>query len=277
MTRRPPVLATILLIWLCAGLTLQAAAVSDEPRARQTSREEAGRIRVPEGFLVEQVAAPPLVGHPMMACFDDRGRLFVAESAGSNLAADALLKNPPSFIRLLEDTDGDGRFDKSTIFADRMTMPMGVLWYRGALYTASPPSLWRLVDRDGDGRADQRRELVTRFGFTGNAADIHGPFLGPDGRLYWTDGRHGYTIQRPGATPLTGEGARIFRCRPDGTDVEAFCGGGMDDPVEVAFTPEGEPLATVDILIGQPSRMDAIIYAIEGGAKPYFEPVLHEF
>ena len=75
---------------------------------------------------------------------------------------------------------------------------MGVLWYRGALYTASPPSLWRLEDSDGDGRADERRELVTRFGFTGNAADIHGPFLGPDGRLYWADGRHGHTIQRPG-------------------------------------------------------------------------------
>src|SRR6516165_8782610 len=278
MARRPQVLATILLlIWLCAGLTLQAAAVRDEPRARQTSREEAGQIRVPAGFIVEQVAAPPLVGHPMMACFDDRGRLFVAESAGLNPDADALLKDPPSFIRLLEDADGDGRFDKSTIFADRMTMPMGVLWYRGALYTASPPSLWRIEDRDGDGRAEERRELVTRFGFTGNAADIHGPFLGPDGRLYWTDGRHGFTIQRPGGQALTGEGARIFRCRPDGTDVEAFCGGGMDDPVEVAFTPEGEPLVTVDILIGRPSRIDAIIYAIEGGAYPYYEPVLHEF
>src|SRR5436190_3575952 len=133
------------------------------------------------------------------------------------------------------DTDGDGRFDKSTIFADRMTMPMGVLWYRGALYTASPPSLWRLEDRNGDGHADNRRELVTRFGFTGNAADIHGPFLGPDGRFYWADGRHGHTIQRPDGSALSGKAARIFRCRPDGTDVEVVCGGGMDNPVEVAF------------------------------------------
>src|SRR5215469_12257608 len=144
MTRRPPVLATILRIWLCAGLTLQAAAVGDEPRPRQPSREVAGRIRVPAGFIVEQVAAPPLVGHPMMACFDDRGRLFVAESAGVYLKAEQLLKERPHRIRLLEDTDGDGRFDRSTVFADRMTMPMGVLWYRGALYSASPPSLWQL-------------------------------------------------------------------------------------------------------------------------------------
>ncbi len=278
MTRpRPILLGTILVISFGAGWAFGAETGSDEPRRQEPNRELAARVRVPEGFVVEQVAAPPLVEHPMMACFDDRGRLFVAEAAGLNLKADALLKDRPNFIRLLEDTDGDGHFDKSTIFADKMTMPMGVLWYRGALYTASPPSLWRLEDRDGDGRADERRELITRFGFTGNAADIHGPFLGPDGRLYWADGRHGYTIEQHGGTTLTGEAARIFRCRPDGTDIEAVCGGGMDNPVEVAFTAEGEPFATVDILIGRPSRIDAIIYAIEGGAYPYYEPVLHEF
>src|SRR5688572_11612578 len=135
----------------------------------------ANGLRVPDGFLVERVAAWPLVEHPMMAGFDERGRLFIAESAGFNLKADQLLKDLPNRVRLLEDTDGDGRFDKSTIFADRMTMPQGALWHRGALYTGSPPSLWRLEDTDGDGVADRRQELATGFQFTGNAADIHGP------------------------------------------------------------------------------------------------------
>jgi putative heme-binding domain-containing protein len=75
---------------------------------------------------------------------------------------------------------------------------------------------------------------------------------------------------------MKGKAARIFRCRPDGSDVEVVCGGGMDNPVEIAFTAEGEPLATVDILIGQPRRIDAIIYAIEGGVFPYHE-VYKEF
>src|SRR5439155_1337202 len=101
----------------------------------------------------------------------------------------------------------------------------------------------------------RRQELVTRFGFIGNAADIHGPFLGPDGRLYWTDGRHGHEIHQPDGRVLTGKAARVFRCRPDGRDVEVVCGGGMDDPVEVAFTPEGEAFATVDILHGRPQRV----------------------
>jgi putative membrane-bound dehydrogenase-like protein len=233
-------------------------------------------FKVPPGFVVERVAGPPLVEHPVMAGFDDRGRLFVAESAGLNLKAADLLTQLPNSIRLLEDTDGDGTFDKSTVFADKMTFPMGVLWHQGAVYSCSPPSLWKLEDTDGDGKADRRQELVSKFGFTGNAADIHGPFLGPDGRLYWTDGRHGHQIDVALGRQLKGKAARIFRCRPDGRDVEVVCGGGMDDPVEMAFTPEGEGFATVDIFIARPARNDAIVHCIEGGVFPYNE-VYREF
>jgi putative membrane-bound dehydrogenase-like protein len=270
--------ATLLLLGLAVAAGMAVGSDQGESPAADVpaSFDKRATIQVPPGFIVEHVAGPPLVQHPMMACFDERGRLFVAEAAGVNLKADELLKNPPNLIRLLEDTDGDGRFDKSTIFADKMTLPMGALWYDEALYAASPPSLWRLEDTHGKGVADKRQELVTKFGFTGNAADIHGPFLGPDGRFYWSDGRHGHEIQRPDGVLLQGKAARIFRCRPDGSDVEVVCGGGMDNPVEIAFTAEGEPFATVDILIGRPSRIDAIIYCVEGGVYPYHE-VIKEF
>src|SRR5262249_44657675 len=109
MRSRPVRLAVTLLLVLGAGSSCwaQAGGAGAVPA-----------IRVPEGFVVEKVAGPPLVEHPMMACFDDRGRLFVAEAAGVNLRADDLLKDPPNRIRLLEDADGDGRYDRSTIFAD---------------------------------------------------------------------------------------------------------------------------------------------------------------
>src|SRR4051794_21106364 len=68
-------------------------------------------FRVPPGFVAERVAGPGLVEHPMFACFDDRGRLLVADSAGSNPSGEALAKEPPHRIRRLEDADGDGRFD----------------------------------------------------------------------------------------------------------------------------------------------------------------------
>lgn len=224
--------------------------------------------KVPEGFVVEKVASSPLVRHPMMGGFDDRGRLFIAASAGSNLPAEELLKDPPNYIQLLEDADGDGHFDKSTIFAEGMTLPMGGVWYRGSLYVASPPSIWRLQDTDGDGKADRREELVDMFGFTGNAASIHGCFLGPTGRIYWVDGRHGHTFtDEQGRVFSAGRAARIFSCRPDGGGVETFAGGGMDNPVEVDFTPEGEMLGTANIMLSQP-RVDTLVHWIEGGVYP---------
>ncbi len=253
-------------IWFAAALALGAG-----------PGQGASLIKVPPGFVVERVAEPPLVEHPVMACFDDRGRLFVCESAGLNLKAEELLKQLPDRILRLEDTDGDGRFDRRTVFADRMSFPQGVLWHDGALYTASPPSIWRLEDSDGDGVADKRQEIVTKFGFTGNAADIHGPVLGPDGRIYWADGRHGHHIERSDGALLEGKAARIFRARPDGREVEVLCGGGMDNPVEIAFTSEGEALVTVAILISRPARIDAIIHAVEGGAWPHSAAVLGEF
>lgn len=242
----------------------------------QKSADLAARLRVPPGFVVECVAAPPLVGHPMMAGFDEAGRLYIAESAGENLKKDDLLKVFPNFIRRLEPADAQGVFHKGRVWADKMTFPMGALWHNGALYAGSPPSMWKLEDTKGVGVSDRRTELVTKFGFTGNAADIHGPFLGPDGRLYWCDGRHGHEIPRPDGTIMKGKAARIFRCKADGSEVEVVCGGGMDNPVEIAFTDEGEPFATVDILHNQPSRNDAIIFAIEGGVYPWHD-VYKEF
>ncbi|MCB1236983.1 MAG: sulfatase-like hydrolase/transferase, partial [Verrucomicrobiae bacterium] len=142
-------------------------------------------FELPEGLVAEVAAAPPLVEHPIMAAFDDRGRLFVSENAGLNLNKEELEKQLPNSVRLLEDTNNDGLFDKSTVFADGLTFPQGALWLHDSLYVMSPPSLWRLEDTDGDNVADVREELVTGYEYTGNAADVHGPFLHPNGRLYW--------------------------------------------------------------------------------------------
>ncbi|MDP3073642.1 MAG: HEAT repeat domain-containing protein [Opitutaceae bacterium] len=226
-----------------------------------------------------RVAAPPLVGFPMLGGFDDRGRLFVAENAGVNLDAKALAADPPSHIRMLEDIDGDGIFDRSTIFADRLTFPQGVQWLDGALYVASPPSIWRFEDTDGDGRADTRREIVSGFKSTGNAADVHGPFLHPNGRLYWCHGRKGHEVfQTDGTLVSKGLGARIWSCRPDGTDIQVHAGGGFDNPPEVTFDQEGNIFGTVDLFLANP-RADAVVHWVYGGVYPRVdqERVLGEF
>ncbi len=234
--------------------------------------EAAGKLpRVPAGFTIEVAAASPLVKHPMLAGFDHRGRLFIAESAGKNIRSADLVKDPPNFIRMIADTNGDGVFDRSTIFADKMTLPMGALWHRGALYVASPPNIWRLRDFDDDGVADERTVLVDTFGFSGNAASVHGCFLGPNGRLYWCDGRHGHEFRdKKGQVTSKGKAARIFSCRLDGSDVQSWSGGGMDNPVEVDFFATGEMIGSVNIFRGRP-RVDTLVHWMDGGAYPRFD------
>lgn len=255
-------------------LAIVVASVSVNVHAAEqptTKPVDASQLRVPPGLVVERVAAPPLVEHPMCATFDDRGRLFVAESAGVNVNFHELSANPPSKVLMLEDADGDGVFDKRTVFADKMTFPTGALWLNGSLYVCSAPSVWRLTDTDNDGVADRREAIVSGFGSIGNGADLHGPFLGPEGWLYFCDGRNGHDLKLGDGTRWKGKAACVYRCRPDGSGLEVVCGGGMDNPVEVVFTPEGEPLVNVNLIEHQPHRIDTIIFAIEGSNYPYNE------
>ncbi|CAK8993403.1 Arylsulfatase [Durusdinium trenchii] len=178
---------------------------------------------------------------------------------------------------MLTDRDGDGRFDHATTFADNLTLPMGALWHDGALYVASPPYIWKLRDTDDDGVADERVNLAGQFGYSGNAASVHGCFLGPEGRIYWCDGRHGHEFRDDsGAVIGKGDGSYIFSCWPDGSDLRMHCGGGMDNPVEVDFTETGEMLGTVNILLRNP-RVDCLVHWLHGGAYPHHERVLGEF
>lgn len=225
-------------------------------------------LSVPDGYVVELAAAPPLVNHPTMADVDQQGRLVVAESSGKNLRAEELLSEQPGRILMLEDLNDDGQYDTSQVFADNLTLPQGVLCHRGAVYVCSPPSLLRFEDTDGDGRADQRDVLVDGFGFTGNAASVHGPFLAPSGRLFICQGRKPHEL-RDGEEKLVnvGAAARIWSCRLDGTDLREHCGGGMDNPVEVDFTDDGQVLGTVNLLHAGP-RDDALVHWIKGGVYP---------
>ncbi len=237
-------------------------------------------IELPDGLVAEVAAAPPLVQHPIMATLDDRGRLFVCENAGLNLNREELEKQKPNSIRLLEDLNDDGLYDQSTVFADRLTFPQGALWLDESLYVMSPPSLWRFEDTDGDNIADVREELVTGFDYTGNAADVHGPFLHPSGRLFWCHGRKGHEVVDPKTGQLVSKnkGARIWSCLPDGSDLQIFAGGGMDNPVELVFSPAGDVIGDVNIFYGRP-RGDVLVHWLEGGAYPRYDQqaVIDEF
>src|SRR5437867_11516194 len=82
-------------------------------------------LKVPGGFEIELVAGPPLVDRPIVADFDEQARLYVADSSGSNAPLAQQVKHPSHRIVRLEDSDGGGRVDKATVFADTMTFPEG--------------------------------------------------------------------------------------------------------------------------------------------------------
>ncbi len=243
------------------------------PSSRRAAAQPEQNITVPDGFVVEQVAGPPLVDRPIVADFDDEGRLFVADSSGSNDKPDKQVVDRPHRIVRLEDTNGDGRFDRSVVFADKMMLPEGTMWFDGSLYVAAPPSIWKLTDTNGDGVADVREEWFQGKTLTGCANDLHGPYLGLDGWIYWTKGAFAeQTYERPGRAPLVTKAAHVFRRRPGGTTIEVVLTGGMDNPVDVAFTPAGERILTSTFIEHpQEGRRDGLIHAIYGGVygKPH--------
>ncbi|MEX2140722.1 MAG: PVC-type heme-binding CxxCH protein [Pirellulales bacterium] len=243
-----------------------------------TARLNGHNFTLPRGFIIEQVAGPPLVDRPIVADFDEQGRLYVADSSGSNEKVEVQLAKKPHRIVRLEDTDGDGRFDKSTVFADQMMFPEGTMWYRGSLYVAAPPSIWKLTDTDDDGVADERVEWFAGKTLTGCANDLHGPYLGRDGWIYWAKGAFAkQTYERPGRAPLVTRASHIFRARPDGTGIEPVMTGGMDNPVDVVFTPKGERIFSCTFFQHPGGgQRDGLIHAIYGGVYGKDHDVIHE-
>lgn len=247
---------------------------------------------LPPDFTLSLVASPPLVTHPIMGCLDDQGRLYIGDAVGVNWNKAQLEQDPPNRVLLLEDTNADGSFDKSTVFADKMTFPQGACWLNGSLYVCSPPSLWKLTDTDNDGIADQREQIVTGFDYTGNAADVHGPKLHPNGRLYWCHGRKNHDINQKDGTPVSKRLASgIWSCLPDGSDIQWQTLGCADNPTGLAFTASGDLIGTVNLYYSNP-RGDTLMHwlyrgvyerpdqmkAIEGLPRTLEKmPVVHNF
>jgi putative membrane-bound dehydrogenase-like protein len=167
---------------------------------------------------VELVASEPLTESPCALAFDEAGRLFVAENRGYPNTAEP----PQGRIARLTDTDGDGRMDKRSVFAEGFTYPNGVLPWRGGIIVTCAPDVLFLKDTDGDGRADERRVLLTGFATSGSTQlRINAPTLGPDGWIYLAAGLSGGSITCPAhperpAVKMTAD----VRFHPDTLEVE---------------------------------------------------------
>jgi len=235
-------------------------------------------ITVPDGFEVALAAKPGLMSYPMLGTIAPDGVIYMCESSGKTVKTPEMTADPTYVVTRLEDIDKDGVYDKSTVFAEKLTLPAGAVWYRGSVYVAAPPQVYRLQDTNGDGVADVKEVVVEGWNLSANAASLHGPIMGPDGWLYLTDGRHGFKITTKDGRKYQGRGSRIWRVRPDGTGLEPYAGGGFDNPVEVAFTEGGDMFGTMTYFQDpRDGQRDAILHFVEGGVYPKPHPTTVEF
>jgi putative membrane-bound dehydrogenase-like protein len=191
-------------------------------------------MKLPAGFRIELVAAEPDVVDPVAMTFDESGRMYAVEMRDYPMG-----DNPAGRVRLLEDKDGDGRFESSIVFADNLVLPNGVMrWRKGILVTSTPDILY-LEDTDGDGKADVRNVMLTGFASQNPQLRLNGPQYGYDNWIYAAYTRRhvsrryakefgdiGGTIRFPGkpdAKPLDTHSHDI-RFRPDEGRIDALAG-----------------------------------------------------
>ena len=181
-------------------------------------------------------------------------------------------------VRLLEDRDGDGLYETSSVFSTGYKniedgTAAGVLWQNDRLLFTCIPSLWELQDRDGDGKAEERRALATGFGvrtsFYGH--DLHGLCEGPDGKIYFSIGDRGLNVQTPNGPIVNPDSGAVLRCKPDGSQLEIFATG-LRNPQELAFNEFGD-LFTVDNNSdsGDKARLVYIVEGMDAGWRMPFQ------
>lgn len=203
--------------WLLAAIVLLAFGVSRTtpfnrkedavPRIPATDPSQVGgTFRTLYGFRMDLLAAEPLVMDPVALEYDENGRAWVVEmrdypytdKSTDRPNVERLTDLPLGRIRILDDTDGDGVFDKSTVFAEDLSWPTGIaLWNQGCYVTATPDVLY-LKDTDGDGRADERRKVFSGFKKLNVQAVINNPRWGLDHKLYCAGASNGGEISKPG-------------------------------------------------------------------------------
>jgi putative membrane-bound dehydrogenase-like protein len=206
----------------------------------KTPRQALGTFRTKANLVVELAASEPLIESPVAIDWDAQGRLWVCEmydypmgigavdtqntQYGENPKASSGAYQPGGRIKALTDSNGDGRYDKATLFLDGLPFPTGVTpWRKGAIICAAPNVLYA-EDTDGDGRADLVRTNIAGFATHNFQARVNGFAWGLDGWLHASSGLFGgkvKSLQTGREVDLSG---RDFRYRPDTGEIEPVSG-----------------------------------------------------
>lgn len=199
-----------LLLLLIGGLSRLAIGQDESaaPLPRIAPLEPAAAMEsflIKDGFQLQLIAAEPLVTDPVAGAYDENGRLFVVEmndypytdKSTDKPNQERTTDLPLGKVRLLEDTDDDGVFDRSTIFARDLSWPTGIAVFQGGVFVAATPDVWYLKDVDGDGTADLRDKVFTGFRKFNVQAVVNNLIWGLDHHIYGAGGTNGGTITSP--------------------------------------------------------------------------------
>ena len=241
---------------IVAGVMLGVSAlcgISPPAALAQVKAEETTqRLKPAPGLEATLWAAEPLLVNPTNIDIDSRGRVWVAEGLNYRLTRGGNRRfhriEEADKIKILEDTDGDGKADKATVFADRVfPVPMGIAVeehfdkagkYQGCrVFVGNSPDLLVLEDTDGDDKADKRYPLLTGFGGIDSDHGVHGMVLGLDGKLYFSHGdgccsvQHDHSerpqnfdvVDKSGRHVSSDQLANTLRVNRDGTQFEIIC------------------------------------------------------
>lgn len=223
--------AVLLLFISSWALSCERLAVAEDrdfsnelPRIASRSPEAGLKsIETVPGYRVDLIAAEPLVADPVAMSFDADGRLYVVEMRDYSEQDKERLGR----VRLLEDVDNDGVFDKATVFADQLSWPTAIITFDGGVFVGAPPLMLWLKDTDGDLRADERRVVFEGFSRSNVQGLMNSLRWGLDNRIHGATGTGGGQVVRPDVSdmkPVDLRG-RDFSFDPRSLDIRAETGG----------------------------------------------------
>ncbi len=248
--------ALLLLACLLTG-TLAHAQLSPE--------DELKTLKAAPEIEVSLFASEPLITNPAAIDVDTRGRMWVAEIQFYRGGA----KQPPADkIKVLEDTDGDGRADKATVFAEGLFAPMSICVAGSKVYVATSPDLWVFEDKDGDLRADgPPTKLLTGFGGHNHDHGAHSLVLGPDHKWWMSHGDEGFDVRGTDGSHIKYERGAVLRGELDGSRLETVAVN-FRNPYEICIDSFGEAYLSDNDNDGNESVR--ICWIMEGGNYGWF-------
>ena len=223
------------------------------------------KMTVPDGFTVELVASEPDIVNPIAMTFDERGRIWITESLEYPRASAGAGKDR---IKVLEDTHGDGRFDKITVFADGLNIPSGINLGYGGVWVANSPDILFLQDTKGTGKADKKEVVVTGFGRFDTHELPNSLTWGPDGWLYGWNGvfNPAHVVQNGKTFDFT---CAMFRINPRTREFQLFAEG-TSNPWAITWNSEGEAFSSACVIDHLWHITESGYYIRQGGPYPPF-------